>query len=255
MRNFNTLILSTCLLLALLFQTDVVLGGGLVIIEEDDNGGKNAFQINSYSFDVSAHLNVQVLTDEGQSVWLENHEKPAYLYNSEEASIWLSNNNEMEKNPQNKTVLKTEKGTAIINTHTGIVNYTPKANAIGNDVIYYKIQCNTCADNSQKTLALSFATAQKANQNLQQRIDLQVDNYPNPFTETTIVQYVLQQDGNTNIQLYDLTGALIKVIKTNEYEKAGAYSFELEAKELPKGVYYINILNNQSKITQQILKL
>jgi len=255
MRNFNTFILSSCLLLALLFQTEAVLGIQPVIIEEYDNGGKNIHQINSQSFDVSAHLKVQVLTDAGQKFWLKDHEKPSYLYNSDAVSIWLADNNEIELNAQNKTVLKTEKGMAVINTNTGIVNYTPKANAIGNDVIYYKIQCNTCDDDSQKTLALSFATAQKTNQYLQQRIDLQVDNYPNPFTETTVVQYVLQQDGNTNIQLYDLTGSLIKVIKTNEYEKAGTYSFELEARELPKGVYYISIRNNQDKITQQILKL
>jgi len=255
MKNINTLMISFLCLLAGLFQADVVLGGGLVSEEIFVGDAKDVIQVNTYSIDLMTLTNVKVKdTDTGNVFWLKDHEKAAYLYNSQDVYLWLATDDEVVSHPQNNSILKTENGTAIINVETGILNYTPKAGAVGNDVIYYKIQCNTCEDDAQKTIVLSFSTGQKTNSNLQS-MDLQVANYPNPFVEHTIIQYSLSQAGNTNIQLYNTAGTFLKTLKTNEYEKAGIYSFELGAKDLPNGVYYITIQSGEQKTTQEILKL
>jgi len=218
MKNFNTLML-ICFLMGF-FQTDVVMGASLVA-SEIDTGGRQ--QVNTYSLDLATLINVQVRdTDTKQTFWLNGSEKNNFLYNSDDLSIYLSENEAVEASFQSNYVLKTDKGTARINTNTGIINYVPKADATGNDVFYYKIKCRTCEDDSQKTLTLSFATAQKTGETLPTNIDFEINNYPNPFSAKTVVQYMLNQDGNTSIQLYSATGALVKSIKNNEYLK-GVY--------------------------------
>jgi len=255
MKNINTLILSFLIVLAGFFQTDAVLGGGLVA-DEMPVLERDAIQVFTHSFDLTELMEVKVRDmDTGQIFWLESDEKSDYLYTLEDVDLWLSTNNEIELNPSSNYLLKTEKGTAFINTNTGILNYTPKANATGNDILFYKIKCNTCTDDRQKTIALSFSTAGKTSANLQETSDLIINNYPNPFTERTVVQYGLNQDGHTNIQLYNTAGTLLQTLKTSEFQKAGTYSFELEAKDLPNGVYYINIQSGEQAITQSIIKL
>jgi len=232
------------------------MNGGNLIAEEMLPLERDYVQSDTHLLDLVTLTGIKVIDSETrQAFWLENHEKSAFLYNPEDISLWLSTNNELVANPQSNYILKPQKGTASINIETGLLNYTPSANATGNDVIYYNIQCNTCKDTSQKTIALSFSTAQKTGSELAQAIDLEVTNYPNPFTEKTMIQYVLNQDGNTDIQLYNTSGSLVKALKTNEYQKAGTYSFELEAKDLPSSALYIRIQSGGQKTTQQILKL
>jgi len=243
-------------LLVGLFQTNVVMGGGDLIAEEITPLERDYVQSDTHLLDLTILTGIKVIDSKtGQTFWLENHEKPALLYNTDEVYFSLSTNDEIRTNPQSDYILKTSKGTASINIQTGLLNYTPKANATDSDVIYYNIQCNTCRDTSQKTIALSFSTAQKTGAELAQTIDLKVQNYPNPFTEKTMIQYVLNQNGNTHIQLYNTAGSLVKTLKTNEYQKAGTYSFELDANELPSGALYIRIQSGDQKNTQKILKL
>ena len=195
-----------------------MMGADLVAFEVDTGGRQ---QVNTYSLDLATLINVQV-RDTKQTFWLNGSEKNVFLYNSDDLSIYLSENEALETSFQSNYVLKTDKGTARINTNTGIINYIPKVGATGNDVFYYKIKCKTCEDDSQKTLTLSFATAQKTGETLTTNVDFEINNYPNPFSTKTVVQYVLNQDGNTSIQLYSATGALVKSIKNNEYLK-GVY--------------------------------
>ncbi len=49
-----------------------------------------------------------------------------------------------------------------------------------------------------------------------------VFNYPNPFYETTAIQYNLQEAGSVNLKIYDAQGKLVTVL-VNEYQAAGVH--------------------------------
>jgi hypothetical protein len=67
-------------------------------------------------------------------------------------------------------------------------------------------------------------------------------NYPNPFSSSTIIPYYLAKPGYTVITLYDIQGSLIKIL-TEGYNSAGMHELILDSQEhnLTKGIYLYKI--------------
>lgn len=231
---------------------------------------KDKITTNTNFINLPSYTIMQVSAEEtGRYVQLTNEEKIHHLYNSDQIYTWLSTKNGKDFNPSPKHTLNTAKGKAIIDRSTGILTYHPNANAKGTDNIYYKMQCLVCKDDSQKVLtlsfsitendgqkvlALSFSTAQKeTTENI--FTDFSVKNYPNPFTEKTTIQYILQEEAVVNIQLYSAMGTLIKVIKANVQQVAGRHSFNLDGAQLPTGMHYVIIQSEEQRILHKIYKL
>ncbi len=66
-------------------------------------------------------------------------------------------------------------------------------------------------------------------------------NYPNPFNPTTMIQYDVPKTSKVSLKLYDILGQEVLTL-VNEERVAGKYSAELNAGNLPSGVYYYRIL-------------
>lgn len=49
-------------------------------------------------------------------------------------------------------------------------------------------------------------------------------NRPNPFSNKTIINYILAKSGNVKINIYNVAGALVKNM-VSEYKTQGTYSF------------------------------
>ena len=62
--------------------------------------------------------------------------------------------------------------------------------------------------------------------------------YPNPFNPTTTISYQMEQPGQITIQLYTITGQLVKEL-LNTYNTSGAYSFQLNGDILSSGIYIL----------------
>ena len=77
--------------------------------------------------------------------------------------------------------------------------------------------------------------------------NLQITNFPNPFTSKTTIQFDTT-GGHTLIQIFDTLGRLIKVLTDREYA-AGTYRIDFDSELLPTGLYYARLQNG---ITQQV---
>jgi len=79
-------------------------------------------------------------------------------------------------------------------------------------------------------------------------------NYPNPATQNTRIDYGIPRDAKVELSLFDLTGRQVKVM-VSEMKTAGKYSYELQVADLAKGVYiYKMISGNYMEVKRMIIQ-
>jgi len=61
-------------------------------------------------------------------------------------------------------------------------------------------------------------------------------NYPNPFSEKTIIKYCVAFRAKVNLEVFDQEGEMIKVL-VDEVKEAGTYEIEFSACSLAGGIY------------------
>jgi Secretion system C-terminal sorting domain/Beta-propeller repeat len=78
-------------------------------------------------------------------------------------------------------------------------------------------------------------------------------NYPNPFNPITKISYELSESGYISLKVYDITGKEVQtLVKGNEF--SGTYSTIFNGSNLSSGIYYYNlILNNTLINTKRML--
>jgi len=79
-------------------------------------------------------------------------------------------------------------------------------------------------------------------------------NYPNPFNPSTEINYSLKKDGIVVIKVFDVLGKEVAFLK-NKYEKAGNYSVNFNAADLPSGIYFYRITAGNFQQTKKMLLL
>lgn len=65
-------------------------------------------------------------------------------------------------------------------------------------------------------------------------------NYPNPFNPVTSIDFSLPAKGFTSLEVYDITGRIIKTLVSEEMN-AGNYSISFDAGSLATGVYFYKL--------------
>jgi len=78
-------------------------------------------------------------------------------------------------------------------------------------------------------------------------------NYPNPFSQSTLIKYSLNQEQKVTIKLYDMLGNKIKTL-LQEHKSPGIYELVFEAQDLPKGSYFYRLETGNFVETQRLLK-
>ncbi len=68
-------------------------------------------------------------------------------------------------------------------------------------------------------------------------------NFPNPFNQTTTIDFTLPYESNLDLSIYNVSGRLVETL-INENRMAGYYSVKWDASELPSGVYVYKIKTN-----------
>jgi hypothetical protein len=79
-------------------------------------------------------------------------------------------------------------------------------------------------------------------------------NYPNPFSQTTIFPYQTEKTGNVSFRILDLSGKQIEVINEG-MKSAGKFKLELNSEKLKNGVYYLQMTTDQHTITRKMVVL
>jgi len=69
---------------------------------------------------------------------------------------------------------------------------------------------------------------------------LSLDNYPNPFSFSTQIKYILPESGNVNLEVFDMSGKLIQVLAGGQ-QSAGEHTLTWNAHNYAKGVYIIKL--------------
>ncbi len=77
--------------------------------------------------------------------------------------------------------------------------------------------------------------------------------YPNPVSETVTIAFTLVQDGSYTLEIYDLKGALVKVVATGKAEANKPFQHQLDASNYTSGVYLIKLLTEGEVITNRII--
>ncbi len=66
-------------------------------------------------------------------------------------------------------------------------------------------------------------------------------NFPNPFNNSTQIQFKLPKAVNVTIEIFNLNGQKIKSVLNNKHETVGTHSIEFNATGLPSGIYYCSM--------------
>ena len=72
-------------------------------------------------------------------------------------------------------------------------------------------------------------------------------NYPNPFKDNTTVSFTLAREAKLTIEIYDITGRLVRVLAQDEVREAGHNEFPWDGKTsagdaLARGVYFAQVM-------------
>lgn len=83
---------------------------------------------------------------------------------------------------------------------------------------------------------------------------LQLDIYPNPFINSTIIKYFLSENEEVKFFIYNSSGEIIRNIKKDNQTR-GFHEFSLNTENLSEGIYNIVILTNHSKSHIKAIKI
>ena len=90
---------------------------------------------------------------------------------------------------------------------------------------------------------------------------MQVQSFPNPFSDKTTIRFTLEQSSELSFTLYDLVGVGKQVI-TNQFFNIGTHEVSFTKDNLKSGVYFLQIdtdnmsalVENSSEIVRLIIK-
>lgn len=81
----------------------------------------------------------------------------------------------------------------------------------------------------------------------------QVRNYPNPFTTSTTIEFVLPQATNISLGIYDINGQLVQQLMTNEAKEKGIYQIKVDATTLVAGNYFYRLQTSNEVLSGQMI--
>ena len=78
------------------------------------------------------------------------------------------------------------------------------------------------------------------------------ENYPNPFSKSTTIRYLIPENGDVNLTVFDITGALITELVNSRQEK-GEYTVEFNSEGLEPGIYFYKLEFSNSEMQSALV--
>lgn len=79
-------------------------------------------------------------------------------------------------------------------------------------------------------------------------------NYPNPFSIETTIDWQSEIAGQTKIEVYNITGRIIKTL-VDSHRQAGKHKVVFNSAYLPSGIYYYQLTIGDYKISKKMVLL
>jgi len=81
-----------------------------------------------------------------------------------------------------------------------------------------------------------------------------LNNFPNPFNETTVIELSIPQKEFISLEIYDLNGRLIQTLLRSMIE-AGTHQLNFEAGDLNGGIYFYKLKSKRFSETRKMIIL
>jgi hypothetical protein len=88
---------------------------------------------------------------------------------------------------------------------------------------------------------------------LAKNIPAVLNTYPNPTKGTSNINFEVMQDGFTSIELIDLDGRTQQVVFSQEAVAGLTYSLQIEATDLPDGIYIYKLTTNKGVVATKLM--
>ncbi len=72
-----------------------------------------------------------------------------------------------------------------------------------------------------------------------------IQNYPNPFSTSTTVRFMLQEGSDVNVTLYNLVGAKVRMV-SDQYYSPGLNEITMDRGNLEAGVYFLQVSSEKA---------
>lgn len=79
-------------------------------------------------------------------------------------------------------------------------------------------------------------------------------NYPNPCNSSTTIRYYLENTTKITLEIFDVLGKSIRLL-VNGMQNSGEYSVELNASDLPSGIYFYKLTADSYSETKKLALL
>lgn len=93
---------------------------------------------------------------------------------------------------------------------------------------------------------------QLAGVNEANKISTEMENYPNPFSGSTTINYSISKDAAVELSIVDLLGNKIKAVESGN-KSAGNYSTVWNAENVSNGMYLLQLIVNNQVSTKRII--
>ncbi|MCX6223582.1 MAG: T9SS type A sorting domain-containing protein [Bacteroidia bacterium] len=77
-------------------------------------------------------------------------------------------------------------------------------------------------------------------------------NYPNPFTDQTGINYSLDREANVRLEITDLTGQVV-LMKDEGMRPVGSHRLEIQNPGLAPGIYFYTLYARQNRETKKMV--
>ncbi|GAB2520307.1 T9SS type A sorting domain-containing protein [Spirosoma aerophilum] len=90
--------------------------------------------------------------------------------------------------------------------------------------------------------------------NSESEVSLKLKAYPNPFEQSTTIDYYLPAAGKVNLWITDAQGKIVGQLVNDENQSAGRHKIEWQAGTLAEGIYIPIVESNQKKAVTRVVK-
>ncbi len=80
-----------------------------------------------------------------------------------------------------------------------------------------------------------------------------INNYPNPFTGVTTIEFELTQSDNVTLSVFDMKGQLIQQLITNEIRDKGIHTVAFQTQDAESGVYFYHLQTSKEVLSGQMI--
>ena len=91
----------------------------------------------------------------------------------------------------------------------------------------------------KKKIRIKGNTIQESIEKIPEQYELK-NNFPNPFNQSTTIQYSIPEDQHVELTVYNVLGKVVQTLQ-DEYQEKGTYRVTFDAEKIPSGLYFYQL--------------